>query len=248
MKLKVLGSVSPYCNKKNNCPGYIIEDSKNKLLLDCGNGITKKLKFPKDLEKLTVVISHLHRDHYGDLLTLGYATYVYHKLGLLKEKVKVYIPNDNSLDKDYLMNMNESFLDFISYEEKDKLKIGEMDISFKKNPHPVLTFSIKVENNDEKIVYSSDTGYENNCLVDFAKNVDLLICEATFLENQKRDIDNHLSTVEAATIAKNANVKNLLLTHFWPEIPKRKYRLEAKKIFKNTRVAKEGKVLKLRRW
>ena len=50
---------------------------------------------------------------------------------------------------------------------------------------------------------------------------------------------------EAAEIAKTANVTQLLLTHFYPEISKELYVKEAKEIFENTTAAEEGKVLKL---
>ena len=228
MKLKVLGSVSPYQNKNNNCPGFLVEKEDKRYLLDCGSGITRELNIPNDLKNLTIIISHLHRDHYADLLTLGYATYVYHKLGVLKEKVKVYIPNEDSIDKTYLENMNEHYFEFKTYDEKtivgDNLKI-----TFRKNPHPVLTFSMKVEDEKTKLVYSSDTGYKENTLEDFSKHADLLICETTFLENQKGEIDNHLTTKEAGIIAKKAKVKRLMITHTWPEINKSLYLEETKK-------------------
>jgi ribonuclease BN (tRNA processing enzyme) len=46
-------------------------------------------------------------------------------------------------------------------------------------------------------------------------------------------------------IAKEAGVKKLLLTHFWPEIDKQKYVDEAKDIFENVHAAEEGKVYKI---
>ena len=215
-----------------------------KVLLDCGSGITRELNLPEDLNNLIIVISHLHRDHYGDLLTLGYATYVYQKLGLLKEKVKVYLPNEDSVDKTYLENMNEHFFELITYNENTIIE-DDFKISFRKNPHPILTYSIKIEDNKNTIVYSSDTGYKNNTLEEFAKDVDLFICETTFLRNQKGKEDNHLTTYEAGLISKKAKVKRLMITHTWPEINKKLYLKETKKIFKQTITAKEGKILKI---
>ena len=54
MKLKVLGSVSPYIKGNDNCPGYLIENENAKVLLDCGSGITREMKLPDDLENLTI--------------------------------------------------------------------------------------------------------------------------------------------------------------------------------------------------
>ena len=45
MKLKILGSVSPYVKGKNNCPGYLVIKGNTKVLLDCGSGITREMKY-----------------------------------------------------------------------------------------------------------------------------------------------------------------------------------------------------------
>lgn len=247
MIITPLGTVSPYCKNDKNCPGFLIENDKNKILLDCGNGISRLLNFPIDLENLIIIISHLHKDHYSDLSSVGYATYVYKNLGILKNKVKVYIPNESSLqDYKYLLNFgNKNYLEFITYNEETTLEHGNMKISFSNNPHQVLTYSIKVSTKTNTIVYSSDTGYKDNSLTRFAKDADLLICESTFLRNQTKSSDNHLYAYQAALIAKKANVNQLALTHFWPEIDSKEYVNEAKEIFSNTIAAKEGNIIRL---
>ena len=73
----------------------------------------------------------------------------------------------------------------------------------------------------------------------------MLICESTILKGQNKKSDNHLYAYEAAQIAEEANVKKLLLTHFYPEIDKQRYVDEAKSIFKNVQAAEEGKVYKI---
>jgi ribonuclease Z len=52
--------------------------------------------------------------------------------------------------------------------------------------------------------------------VDLARSVDLLVCEATFLESEvDLAVDfGHLTAREAATIAREAGVHHLVLTHF----------------------------------
>ena len=75
----------------------------------------------------------------------------------------------------------------------------------------------------------------------FAANADLLICESTFLNNQKDGNNFHLSAFEAGMIAMAADVKQMMLTHFFPEIDKQKYVSEAKKMFENTIAAEECK-------
>ena len=70
-------------------PRFLIEENSQKVLLDCGNGITRYLNIPKDLENLIVIISHLHKDHYGDLSALAYASFVNKNLGYLQHRIKV---------------------------------------------------------------------------------------------------------------------------------------------------------------
>ena len=266
-----LGTVSTYCYENKNCPGFLVEYNNNKILLDCGNGISKNLDLPNDFDNLTIIISHLHPDHYGELLSLAQTSLVFSRLGYINKKIKVYIPegdkvkvtehytdNDgwgacrtiekNLIDFDYLLNLEkESFLEFIPYKEKDKLYFDDLEVCFSRNPHPLTTYSTKLETDKLKLVYSSDTGYKGNILEKFAKDANLLICESTFLKGQIRNGDNHLFAHEAAIIAKNANVEKLLLTHFWPTIDKQKYVDEAKEIFENTEAAQENKKLVLRR-
>ena len=250
MILKVLGSVSPHCHNEKNCPGYLVTTNDIKILLDCGNGITRNLNYPKDLENLIIIISHLHRDHYGDLFSLAYDSFVYHNLGLLKNKIKVYIPTQTSektiYDYELITNLGEEqYLDIATYKQQDTLYIGETTISFSPNPHNIPSYSIKVEEEQQSLVYSGDTGYIGNTIEKFAAGSNLLICESTFLKGQIRKKDYHLYAHEAAQIAKIANVEKLLLTHFWPEIEKEKYLEEARTIFRNTEIAIENKTLNL---
>ena len=136
------------------------------------------------------------------------------------------------------------YLDIIPYDNNSKINFSDMELSFSKNPHPLITYSTKLETEGLKVVYSSDTGYVKNPLEKFAKDANLLIFEPTFLKGQIKSEDSHLFAYEAGIIARNANVQKLLLTHFWPEIDKQNYVNEAKEYFDNVEAAVEGKVLR----
>lgn len=257
MEVKVLGSVSPYCKDNKNGPGFLVTSNNQKILLDCGSGVTRLLNMEEDLKDLVVIITHLHRDHYADLLSLSYASFVNHNLGLLADKVRVYVPRPDlypdgekllpSSDFIYLSAMQKvsSYLDFRVYDTEDVMKFGDCEVSFALTPHDEKCNSIKVSDGESTLVYSGDTGYKENTLESFAKGSSLLICEATFLRNQKGLVDHHLCAFEAGKIAHKADVEKLMLTHFWPEIDKQEYVNEAKEEFFNTIAAEEGHVLKL---
>ncbi|MBQ2872652.1 MAG: hypothetical protein IJE89_01470 [Bacilli bacterium] len=252
-KLKVLGSVSPYCKNGNNCPGYLFENGFNKILLDCGPGISSLLNMPEDLNNLTIVISHLHKDHYADLFSLGYASFCYHRLGMLNEKVKVYIPEVLPSEdgyEDYLMikNLKEQYFDIVTYNEHSKINVDENTcINFLKTQHSLANFSAKIVSFGDTIVYTGDMGFSDiDKFISFSFCASLLISESTYLEKDNVHDPYHLHAKEAARLALLANVDTLMLTHFWPEHNKFEYLEEACSIFSNTIVANEGLMLDMK--
>lgn len=84
-----------------------------------------------------------------------------------------------------------------------------------------------------------DTRYCQNA-IDIARNAQVLICESTYLE-EHHDLARkhyHLTARQAATIAKQAGVHQLILTHFSARYQNlRPFEEEAKAIFPNTYVA-----------
>ncbi len=120
-----------------------------------------------------------------------------------------------------------------------QLKAGK-DITF--NGRKIRAKDICYFEKGKKIVVILDTGMNENA-VKIAHGADLLICESTFLSKdaEKAAERNHLTAAQAATIAKKAHVKRLILTHisqryednFAPILK------EAKKIFKNVNLARD---------
>lgn len=84
-----------------------------------------------------------------------------------------------------------------------------------------------------------DTRYCQNA-IDIAKDAQVLICESTYLEEHAELANKHfhLTARQAATIAKQAGVQQLILTHFSARYQNlRPFEDEAKAIFPNTYVA-----------
>jgi ribonuclease Z len=97
----------------------------------------------------------------------------------------------------------------------------------------------------KKLTIILDTKYTDNA-VKLSKNSDILICEATHLDELKEKTEKykHLTTKQAAKIAKKANVKKLILTHFSQRYKESKNLLkEAKSVFKNTKIAEDFMVI-----
>lgn len=241
-EIKILGSVSPFCYKNKNCVGIMIYHNNQKILLDCGNGVTRNMVIPNDLENLNIIISHLHKDHYGDLSSINYAAYVFHNYGLLKNKIKVYTPSINSV---------QDCINYSNYYEikNGEICIGDLKVTFHdNNSHGIEAYMVKIESEDNVIVYTSDIGNTNlEDVVKYCSGANLLICESSLLITDNSKLNTHLHAYEAGLIAKRAKVSNLLLTHFWPLTDKNNYLAEAKQYFYNTDVAVENKRLILRR-
>ncbi|MDB5200100.1 MAG: ribonuclease [Chitinophagaceae bacterium] len=90
--------------------------------------------------------------------------------------------------------------------------------------------------------YCADTIYDEE-LIEKIKNVHLLYHEATYLHalQQKATTRFHSTTLEAATIAKKAGVKKLLLGHFSSMYESLDdFKIEACSVFENTELAIEG--------
>ena len=95
-----------------------------------------------------------------------------------------------------------------------------------------------------RFAFCSDTAYKPN-IVPLLRNVDLLYHEATFLDDRK-DLAKktmHATTKQAATIAKDANVKRLILGHYSGRYKNiSEFKEEAQSVFTNTHLAEPGKI------
>ena len=92
-----------------------------------------------------------------------------------------------------------------------------------------------------KLSLITDTVYCDNC-IKLAKDSDLLVCECTFSKElkDKAKAFKHLTSEDAANIAKKSKSKKLILTHFSQRYKDTESLVkEAKKIFKNTVDAKD---------
>jgi ribonuclease Z len=96
--------------------------------------------------------------------------------------------------------------------------------------------------------FCSDTSYKPD-IITVIENTDLLYHEATFLSDRE-DLakkTKHSTTKQAAKIAKEANVNQLVLGHYsgrYKDISL--FKKEAQEIFKNTELAEPGKVFSIK--
>lgn len=78
--------------------------------------------------------------------------------------------------------------------------------------------------------------------VELAKNAEIFLCESTYLNTHKELAYNHyhLTALQAATIAKEANVKKLILTHYSARYTNSAdFEYEAREVFPNSFAAND---------
>ena len=99
-----------------------------------------------------------------------------------------------------------------------------------------------------KVTYCTDTR-PTPSIVEHAKASDLFICEGMYAEKEKiakAKQYKHMTFYEAAKLAKDAQVKELWLTHYSPSLVRpEEYKKEVQKIFANTVLGKDGKTVEL---
>ena len=185
----------------------------------------------------------------------------------VENKIKI---NTTEITKTKFLETKEFFLEALpvkhsthtlaySFTEKDKRKINlNYTKKFNLTKHPLLgelqrgkdiTFKGKkitankatILKKGKKISFIFDTELTQNC-IEISKNADLVIAEATYESDlqEKAKEYQHLTSEQAALIAKKAKVKKLILTHFSQRYKTPDQALkEAKKIFNNTITAKD---------
>jgi ribonuclease Z len=131
--------------------------------------------------------------------------------------------------------------DFGKLQQGVTVKVGDKTIL----PEQVLG----EERKGRKIVYSGDTS-PNERMIKFAEDADILIHESTFegKYGDKSYETGHSTAVQAAEIAKKANVRKLILTHVSTRYKKSdKLEKEAKEIFENSQVAEDFMQIEVKR-
>lgn len=121
------------------------------------------------------------------------------------------------------------------------LKLGK---DFKMSSGKIIPNKELTKNPDKPISYAycSDTAFSTE-IVPIIKNTDCLYHESTFLNDRESlaESTQHSTAEQAATIAKLANVEQLIIGHFSSRYKSKDgFFKEATAIFKNTVLAEEG--------
>lgn len=225
MRLTILGRSPARPNPGEACAGYLVEGAGARVLLDAGPGVVAQLLrigHPEEVD--AVVISHMHTDHFLDLVTMRYA---YPWNDHARRKLRVVLPpgageqmTDVARGAGYPTFWDKAY----TLEEHDgerPIEVGGLRLEPGPTQHYIPTWGFRItargsEESGRLLVYTADTGpcEETERLADGAE---LLLCEAT-LRSLAEDAAppeprGHLLATEAGELARTAGAARLVLTH-----------------------------------
>jgi len=219
---------------------------------DLGPGAFSNLRRFGECSQLdAVVITHMHADHFMDLVMLRNAL----KYGERRResRLPVYLPasGEGHLHAIGLAVGSDSKADFFQevfeihpYDAQSALSIADFRLTFARTVHYIDAYAIRVQRGDASITYSADTAPCAD-VVALAANSNLFICESTLGPDGSEDgVRGHSSGREAASMAREAHVEKLLLTHYGSELSPQGLKEEAQRHFNECAVADD--LMKLR--
>jgi ribonuclease BN (tRNA processing enzyme) len=260
VRITVLGKSPSWQDAGGACSGYLVQQDDYALVLDCGNGVFSKLRRFRDYVDVdAVVISHLHADHFLDLVPFSYAlTYAPRQQpvpvagwpGTSKPaRPELFAPvgaanmfrtlvgcwgNDDLIEKAFQIH---------EYDEPDELQAGPFSIRFCEVPHYTPTYAVELSSNGGgRLTYSADCS-PNEQLVEFARGTDMLLIEATLPRPERTGVRGHLTPKEAGEHGRAARAQRLVITHFSDELDADWARKEAGAAFGGpVELAEEGAI------
>ena len=244
MQLTLLGTGCPSVDYKRFGPANLVSTSQSSILVDCGSGVTQRLKEAKvssaDINAL--FLTHLHSDHVVDLYQLiisswhsyrtkswrifgprGTKKFVKKLMDVWKDERMLRIKNEQ---RSSIQAFNIKVTEFSKY---GKIRIKDLVIEYFTVDHkPVkYAYGFNFFQQKKKLTISGDTKPCEN-LMKYGQLADVLLHEV-FIEDEihtfskmrtKKTLHNvkayHTLSTVVGKVAKITRCRKLVLTHFVP--------------------------------
>ena len=180
-----------------------------------------------------VLISHLHADHFMDLLPFSYGLtyaprqqpvavagwagtnaparphlYAPHGAAEMFRQITSLFGADDLIERAFHVH---------EYGSPDELQVGPFTIKLREVPHFTTTFAADLTSNGSRFTYGADCG-PNDALVELARDTDLLMIEATLPRPERTGERGHLTPGEAGEHGRRARARRIVLTHYSDEL------------------------------
>jgi len=259
MRLTVLGKSPSWEDAGGACSGYLLESDGEAVVIDCGNGAFAKLRRFRDYTRVdAVLVSHMHADHFLDLVPWAYAlTYAPRQQPVPVDRwagterpARPRLIAPSGADEVFRRvtgawgpeDLIQKAFALEEYEEDSTPEVGPLRFRFRSVPHFAQTFACRATSGEDgaSLVFGADSG-PNDHLVEIAEGADLLIAEATLPRPEREGPRGHLTPREAGEHAARAGARRLLLTHISDELDALRARKAAAAAFGGpVEVAREG--------
>jgi ribonuclease BN (tRNA processing enzyme) len=252
MKLTILGSGTVVPNGKRNSSGYFVEAGNVRVMMDCGAGTVHALaRYKVDWECMThLFISHFHVDHIGELASLFFAfrhgmktTRTAPLTLIAPQGIEQVIHHLKAAFGERLFTPKFPFT-ILPVVPGESVALGDNCVlSVTKTPHTEESLAARIQQGERSIGYTGDTDYSET-LVQFFQGASLLVSECSF--RQRKAGVRHLSINDVAQLAKQAQVENLLVTHFYFDVDEVNLKKELQATYTgNIFIGKDGMSLKV---
>jgi ribonuclease BN (tRNA processing enzyme) len=253
VQVTVLGKSPAWQDAAGACSGYLIRHDDFTLLLDCGNGVFAKLRSRADYAAVdAVVITHLHADHFFDLVPYSFA--LTHGGRPDQPHPQLHGPPDSGRCFAALGGLlgDESLISGAfttqEYDPAVELALGPLRLRFCEVPHYVRTHAVRISapgSGAGEVTFGADCG-PNEALPSFASGSALMLVEATLREPELSEPRGHLTAREAGEHGRAAAAARLVLTHFSDELDRDHVRAEGSAGYgAEVELAAEGAVFEL---
>ena len=237
MIITLLGTNGWFDNENGQTMCSLIRTKDYSIILDAGFGI-RRAKALIDFSKPTfLLLSHMHLDHTAGLHLLDYLQF--------QIPLKIILPPGQHrallelCRLPFTTDLVNALPDNSEVFAANDLSEANLPFGLSSLPlcHPVPDNGYRIEIEGKIVSYLCDTGYCGNA-VTLANGADLAIAECGALPGQAKPAGPHMDPATCAKLAVEANVKQMVLTHFgaaaYTTIPQRMNAVnEARSIFPN---------------
>lgn len=222
--LTVLGSGTVAPSPTRTAPAYWVEVGDLRLLFDCGAGaLHRAAAHGIAWHRAThVALTHFHADHWGELPHLLFAL----RWGVEPARTAPLMLLGPEGLADRLGHLSRAFGPWIldpgfplAVVELPPEGTRELDavtvLEWTQTPHTDESLAYGVRANGRRLVYTGDTGPSTELAV-WARGCDLLLAECSLPDDREMEI--HLTPSQVGLLARDAEAKSLVLTHFYPPV------------------------------